>query len=319
VPDAAPHIDPAVEVSDLVVRHGDLTAVDQLSFTVASGSITALLGPNGAGKTTTVETLEGYRHPTAGTVRVLGLDPVDDHARLVPRIGVMLQEGGIQSALRPGEAVHQYAGFFDDPLDPIEVLDRVGLTERARSAFRTLSGGERQRLSLALALIGRPVVAFLDEPTAGIDPAGKRLIRSVIRELRDEGVTVVLTTHDLEEVERLADEVVIIDRGHLLAAGPPQVLMSAGGADLSFSAPPDLDVDGLASVLGVAVHEAQPGDYQVAAEGSPRLVAELTSWLADQDLPLGDLRAGRQRLEDVFLRLVADAAFDDGMRRERRR
>jgi ABC-2 type transport system ATP-binding protein len=195
--------DAAVEVDELVVRYDDVVAVDGLSFTAARGEIVALLGPNGAGKTSTVETLEGFRRPSGGSVRVLGLDPVADHARVVDRIGVMLQQGGVYTAMRPPEALRLFASYYDDPADPDELLHRVGLDAQRGTPWRHLSGGEKQRLSLALALVGRPAVAFLDEPTAGIDPAGRQTIRSLVAELRGEDVCVLLTTHDLDEGEYL--------------------------------------------------------------------------------------------------------------------
>ena len=296
---------PAVEVDGLVVRHGSATAVADVSFTVAAGEVVALLGPNGAGKTTTVETLEGYRRPSAGQVRVLGLDPVSQAPALLPRIGVMLQAGGVYPGIRPAEALHLFASFFAEPADPEALLDRVGLRHVARSTWRQLSGGEQQRLSLALALVGRPEVAFLDEPTAGVDPAGRQVIRRLVAELRDQGVAVLLTTHELEEAERSADRVVILDRGSVVAAGTPAELMtSGGGEEIRFGAPPRLDTAALAAALGVTVTEASPGEYVVVAPGTPATVAALTAWLAEHDLPLADLRAGRHTLEDVFLRLT---------------
>ncbi len=300
---------PAIEVTDLTVRYGDRVAVNGLSFQAMPGQITALLGPNGAGKTSTVETLEGYRRPTSGTVRVLGLDPVADHRQLVARIGVMLQSGGVATGMRPAEALHLSASYYDNPVNPDELLDLVGLADHRSSTWRSMSGGEQQRLSLALALIGRPDVAFLDEPTAGIDPAGRQLIRRIISELRDRGVAVLLTTHDLEEAEKLADHVVIIDHGVVLADGTPTELMRAAqGDDVRFGAPSGLDVASLGERIGAVVTEASPGEYVVASAATPAMVAAITAWLAEMDLPLADLRAGRQRLEDVFLRLTADAA-----------
>ena len=300
---------PAIEVTDLTVRYGDRVAVNGLSFQAMPGQITALLGPNGAGKTSTVETLEGYRRPTSGTVRVLGLDPVADHRQLVARIGVMLQSGGVATGMRPAEALHLSASYYDNPVNPDELLDLVGLADRRSSTWRSMSGGEQQRLSLALALIGRPDVAFLDEPTAGIDPAGRQLIRRIISELRDRGVAVLLTTHDLEEAEKLADHVVIIDHGVVLADGTPTELMRAAqGDDVRFGAPSGLDVASLGERIGAVVTEASPGEYVVASAATPAMVAAITAWLAEMNLPLADLRAGRQRLEDVFLRLTADAA-----------
>lgn len=306
----------AIEVTDLTVRYGDTVAVDGLTLRAAAGRITALLGPNGAGKTSTVEAMEGYRRPAGGSIRVLGLDPVGDHGALVRRMGVMLQAGGVYTAIRPAEVLRLFAAYYPDPEDPDTLLDRVGLGERRRTPWRHLSGGEQQRLSLALALVGRPEVAFLDEPTAGIDPAGRRLIREVIAGLRERGVTVVLTTHDLDEAERLADHVVIIDHGRLVAEGAPSVLReAAAGDEIRFGAAAGLDVDALALAVGAPVAEVTPGEYRVAGAATPAAVAALTSWLAAHDQPLADLRAGRQRLEDVFLRLTegSTATGTDGI------
>lgn len=269
---------PAIEVIDLTIRYGDRVAVDGISFEARSGEITALLGPNGAGKTSTVETLEGYRRPTGGTVRVLGLDPVRGHRDLVARIGVMLQSGGVASGMRPAEALHLFASYYDDPADPDDLLDLVGLSDVRSSTWRSLSGGEQQRLSLALALVGRPAVAFLDEPTAGIDPAGRQLIRRIVADLRSDGVAVLLTTHDLDEAEKLADHVVIIDRGVVLADGTPTDLMNAAqGEDVRFGAPTGLDVTALGDRIGAVVTETSPGEYVVAAEASPAMVAGILS------------------------------------------
>jgi len=245
-------------------------------------------------------------------VRVLGLDPFEQHAQLTRRIGVMLQQGGVYPAMRPPEALRLFAAYYDDPADPDELLTRVGLDDQRTTAWRHLSGGEQQRLSLALALVGKPEVAFLDEPTAGIDPAGRLAIRSTVAALRDDGVTVLLTTHDLDEAQRLADRVVIIDHGRLLASGTPAELMQGGpGDEVRFGAPPGLDAEGLAGAIGLAVREISPGEYRVSGPPLPATVAAITAWLAEHDLPLGDLRAGRQSLEDVFLRLTADVGPSD--------
>ncbi len=293
------------------MRYGDVIAVDRLSLSVEAGQVLALLGPNGAGKTTTVETLEGFREPAGGRVRVLGLDPVAGHDDLVPRIGVMLQSGGVHPGIRPPEALSLYAALYEEPADPGELLDRVGRGHRRKATWRQLSGGEQQRLSLALALVGRPDVAFLDEPTAGIDVSGRQLVRDVIAELRAEGVTVVLTTHDLADAEALADRVVITDQGQVVAAGTAAELTgSAGGEEIRFGAPPGLDTAALGSSLGAAVAEEAAGEYRVATAPTPSAVAALTAWLAERDLPLADLRAGRQRLEDVFLRVTSGAPPD---------
>jgi ABC-2 type transport system ATP-binding protein len=247
---------PAVDVSDLVVRYGDVTAVDGISFTAGAGHVLAVLGPNGAGKTSTIETIEGYRRPTSGTVRVLGRDPVEERAAVVPHVGVMLQSGGVYPSMGPAEALRLFASYYDDPADTSELLKRVGLTDVAKTPWRRLSGGEQQRLSLALALVGRPTVAFLDEPTAGVDPHGRLVIREIIRELRNDGVCVVLTTHELDEAERLADSVVIVDHGKVLAEGSTAELRaSGGGGDIRFGATPGLPVDELTRHLAAPVVE----------------------------------------------------------------
>lgn len=304
---------PAIDVAGLTVRYRDLVAVDGISFAAEPGEVLALLGPNGAGKTSTVEALEGYRRAAAGSVRVLGLDPIADRRALTPRIGVMLQRGGVYPGIRPAEVVRLFATYYDEPQDPAELLERVGLASRARTPFRHLSGGEQQRLSLALALVGRPEVAFLDEPTAGVDVAGRQDIRRIVRELRDGGTCVVLTTHELEDAERSADRVVIVDHGRVVASGTPAELMAAGGGEeILFAAPPGLDAAGLGGALGAPVEEVAPGEYRVRAPASPANVAALTAWLAAHDLPLADLRAGRQRLEDVFLRLTTEQGEGTG-------
>lgn len=297
---------PVIEVDGLTVRYGSATAVHNVSFTVDAGEVVALLGPNGAGKTSTVETLEGYRRPSAGTVRVLGLDPVADHDRLTPCMGVMLQSGGVYPGVRPLEMLELLAAFHDQPEDPAALLDRVGLAHRRGTTWRKLSGGEQQRLSLAMALVGRPAVAFLDEPSAGIDPSGRQLVRQIVGELRTAGVCVLVTTHDLGEAEKVADRVVIVDRGRVVANGTPAELMEcSGGEEIRFGAPPGLDTAALGKAMTAAVEEIGPGEYLVLAEPTPANVATLTTWLAEREMPLADLRAGRQRLEDVFLRLTA--------------
>ncbi len=299
---------PAIEVADLVKHYGATRAVDRISLRVEPGEVFGLLGPNGAGKTTTVETLEGYRRPDAGSVRVLGLDPFADGPRLRPRIGVMLQDGGLYQGIRPLEALRLFASYYDDADDPDRLLDLVGLREASGTIVRRLSGGQRQRLSLALCLVGRPALVFLDEPTAGMDPHARATTWRLVRELRTEGVTVVLTTHAMDEAEQLCDRVAIIDHGRVVAAGTPSELMAgAAGEQTKFSAPTGLDRAALAGALGLAadaVLEPRPGEYVVGAEATPALVAGLAVWLRDHDVTLGDLRAGRRSLEEVFLRVT---------------
>jgi len=214
----------AVEIEDLVVRYGEKTAVDGLSLTVSAGTVTAVLGPNGAGKTTTVETCEGFRRPDSGRVRVLGLDPLADHDELMPKIGVMLQEGGAWSGVRAVEMLRYVATLHTQPLDVPALVERLDLGTCGRTPYRRLSGGQKQRLSFALAIVGRPEIAFLDEPTTGLDPHGRREIWQLIRDLRDDGVTVVLTTHAMDEAEQLSDQVHVVSAGKVIASGTPDSL-----------------------------------------------------------------------------------------------
>jgi ABC-2 type transport system ATP-binding protein len=300
----------AVEVESLTITYGDVVAVDGLSFRAEAGEVTCVLGPNGAGKTSTIESLEGLRRPSLGRLSVIGLDPRRDHRSLVERIGVMLQEGGVHPGVRTLEALRHAAALYAESLDPVALVERLGLSGLERRTYRQLSGGEQRRLALALALVGRPQVAFLDEPTTGVDPAGRRVIRQAIADLRAEGVTVLLTTHDLDEAERVADRVVIIDRARLVAEGSLEEIVRgpAAGESVRFAAPPGIDTEALSTRLeGAAVAETGPGEYEVRAAPTPATVAAITAWLAERDLPLGDLRAGRQRLEDVFLRLTSGA------------
>jgi ABC-2 type transport system ATP-binding protein len=295
----------AIDCRDLVVRYGTRTAVDGLSLAAERGQVLALLGPNGAGKTSTVETLEGYRRAAAGSVRVLGLDPRRQHTALVARMGVMLQRGGVYPTLGPRRALHLFSRYYAAPADPDTLLDLLGLRPVARTPWRRLSGGEQQRLSLALALVGRPEVVFLDGPTAGVDPEGRLTIRRVIAELRADGVCVVLTTHELPEAERLADEVVIMTRGRSVARGTVEELAAAGGAPaIRFAAPPGTDTGAIAAAVGVAprdVVEERPGEYAVTGEATAGRLGALAAWLDTQGLPVSDLRAGHRSLEDVYL------------------
>jgi ABC-2 type transport system ATP-binding protein len=305
-----PSATPAIEVAELQKRYGDVRAVDGLSLTVGVGEVFGLLGPNGAGKTTTVEILEGYRRADDGAVRVLGLDPIRDGRALRPRIGVMLQEGGLYPGVKPLEVLRLFAAFYDHPADPEALLERVGLTDTHGTLVRRLSGGQQQRLSLALALIGRPSLVFLDEPTAGMDPHARATTWELIRALRDDGVTVVLTTHAMDEAEQLCDRVGIIDGGRLVTCGSPaELTLNAAGDETRFSAPPGLDRASLATALRVdraLLVEERPGEYVLATEATPALIADLAIWLREHDLRLAELRAGRRTLEEVFLLLTGD-------------
>jgi ABC-2 type transport system ATP-binding protein len=294
---------PALAVSSLVKRYGDRAVVDGLSFEVPAGTLFALLGPNGAGKTTTVECLEGYRTPDAGQVRVLGLDPVRDHAALAPRLGVMLQEGGAYQAASPREVLRLFARFHAAPADVRVLLEQMGLTAVAGQRVRTLSGGQRQRLNLALALVGRPEVALLDEPTAGMDPQARRATWGLLRDLREQGLTVLFTTHDMAEAERLADLVAVIDHGRLLALDTPAALVASTPADrVVVTTPAAIDAAGLAAAVGAAVTSEGGGRYVVAA--GPEAIAAVSAWFAARGLPLTGVSATGGGLEDVFLRLT---------------
>lgn len=298
---------PAISVKQLVRRYGERPVVDGLTFAVQRGEVFALLGPNGAGKTTTVEILEGYRPPTSGQVRVLGLDPIADARQLQPRIGVMLQDGGVAPSMRPLEALQLFASFFATPADPRQLLQLVGLEEAASTRYRALSGGQKQRLSLGLALVGRPELVFLDEPTAGMDPQARRATWEIVRSLKRNGVTVMLTTHFMEEAEQLADRVAIIDAGRLVALDAPSALGKSGGPpdELRFRAEAGLPITELATRLGgLEIGEERPGEYRVEGAIVPSLVAAVTSWLAEHGALLIELHVGRQSLEDVYLRLT---------------
>jgi ABC-2 type transport system ATP-binding protein len=298
----------AVLVDNLTISYGARTAVNAISWQAHAGQVLAVLGPNGAGKTSTIETLEGYRTPTSGSVKVLGLDPIRDARALAPRIGVMLQRNGVYLTMPPIEVVRLFAAYYEDrALNPDELVERVGLGTVAKTPWRRLSGGEQQRLSLALALVGRPEVVFLDEPTAMIDPAARGVVRDIIRELRSDGACVVLTTHDLDDAERLADNIVIIDSGVVVAQGTPAELTAAQAGDgISFTSGVGLDVGALATFLGAAVTGAG-GAFVAAVDPTPTNVARLTGWLAENGQEVGSIRAGRRSLEDVFVKLTETA------------
>jgi len=298
---------PAVEISHLVKTYGRTTAVNGLSLRAARAAVTAILGPNGAGKTTTIETCEGYRRPDGGTVRVLGLDPVTDARQLRPRVGVMLQSGGIPTAARPGEYLRVMAAFYREPIDPAVLLDRLGLAGSVRTPYRRLSGGQQQRLALAAAVIGRPELVFLDEPTAGLDPQARRATWEVITGLRASGAAVILTTHNMDEAQRLADQVCVVDHGQLVAEGTPGELTGTAG-QLRFRAEPGLDTNGLIAALppGAAAKESPAGHYivEVPDRVDPQLLAAVTAWCADHGVLAQDLRIESRTLEDVFLELT---------------
>ncbi len=302
----------AIVVDGFSKIYGSQRVVDHLSFSVRQGEIFALLGPNGAGKTTTVETLEGYRAPDEGRVRVLGCDPIHEGHALKAQIGVMLQQDGLYPALTAREVLRLFAGYFARP-QPVEaLLDRVGLTAAAKTRCRRLSGGQKRRLALAVALIGNPALVFMDEPTAGMDPQARLTTWEIIRDLKSRGVTIMLTTHLMDEAERLADRVAIIDHGRLLALDTPAQLTGAQTANIvRFVAPAGLDCAQLAALPAAQkAEEIRPGSYLIESEQIPALLAELTAWLRDQNVTLSELRVGHGSLEDLFLRLTGSEVRD---------
>lgn len=300
-------------MENLKVCYGEKVAVASLDLRVAAGEVVALLGRNGAGKTSTVETIEGYRTPTQGQVRVLGLNPAirNEHRVLASKMGVMLQNGGVYPGMCAREALKLFSAFYENPMDVDGLLEDLDLTSAARTPWRRLSGGEQQRVSLALALVGRPAVAFLDEPTAGVDPRGRLVIREKVSGLRQEGAAVLVTTHELDEADKIADRIAIMDKGRLVALGSPAELVSRSprSGQVHFSAPAGIDTASLALRVSADVRETSPGSYTVSAgcdsrgAGSGELVGALTGWLADQGLALGGLRVGAS-LEEVFLDLT---------------
>jgi ABC-2 type transport system ATP-binding protein len=301
----------ALEIDGLVKRYRGRTVVDRLSLTATAGAVTAVLGPNGAGKTTTIECCEGLRRADAGTVRVLGLDPWHDGARLRERVGVMLQDGGLPTGARAGEVLGHVAALHARPLDPHRLAAALGLEPVLGTTVRRLSGGQKQRLALALAVVGRPHLVFLDEPTAGLDPQARLAVWSLVRSLREAGVAVVLTTHLMDEAERLADHVVVLDAGRAVAQGTPAEL-TAGADVLQFFGPPGLDLAPLRAALpdGVLAGEPVPGRYVVEGRDAtlgPGAVATVTAWCASQGVLPAGLVLGRRTLEDVFLELTGRA------------
>lgn len=295
---------PALEISGLVKRYGGRSVVDGLDLVAHHGQVTAVLGPNGAGKTTTIECCEGLRDPDGGSVRVLGLDPLTDARDLRPRVGVMLQDGGLPTGVPAHEMLAHVAKMYADPRDLGELTERLGLGSFARTTVRRLSGGQRQRLALAAAIVGRPEIVFLDEPSAGMDPQTRHAVWDLVRELRDEGVAVVLTTHLMDEAEDLADHVVVVDHGRVIAQGSvPSLVSSAEDRTLRLETTPGLDLY-TALGPGFVVSEPRDGSYTVTGAVDPDAVASVTAWLAAQGALATRLTVGRRTLEDVFLDLT---------------
>jgi ABC-2 type transport system ATP-binding protein len=294
-----------IEVRDLRKTYGDIAAVDGVSFEVRQGEIFGMVGPNGAGKTTTIECIEGLRQPDGGFVRLLGLDPARDPQQVADRVGIQLQESALPPRMRAGEALQLFGSFHKQPADVAGLLDRMGLAEKRRAPFSKLSGGQKQRLSIALALVSQPEVVFFDELTTGLDPQARRSMWDLVTQIRDSGCTVVLTTHFMEEAERLCDRVLIMDHGRIVALDSPDALIGSLGAErrLILTFPPGRTPPSLGHLP--AVHRVeQVGDRLVVYGGGERFVGGVVSALEDAGIDLIDLRTEESTLEDVFLALT---------------
>ena len=291
----------AIDVTNVVVQFGALRAVDDVDFHVPYGQVTSLLGPNGAGKTTLVETLLGFRTPDGGSVRVHGLDPVRDHAEVVVRTGALLQRGGVWFPMTPLQALELTASYYDQPRDPRELIELLGLASCARTPWRRLSGGEQQRTLLALALLGRPRVLVLDEPTTAVDPEGRQVIRELIRSERDRGCALLITTHELTEAERTADHVVIMNHGRVVVQGSLDEL--AGDAVLIVETSQPVDHVELGRRLDCVVSVVEPTRLHCAVASNPARVATVNSFLDERGVTLTSLRT-RATLEERYLDLI---------------
>ena len=305
---------PIVVVEGLRKNYGALAAVDGLDLTIEAGEVIALLGPNGAGKTTTVEILEGYRKPDGGTVSVLGTDPQTGGRAFRERIGVVLQEAGFEEQFSPRELIRLHAGYYPHPRTVDEVIRLVGLEEKADARVRTLSGGQRRRLDLALGIVGDPEMLFLDEPTTGFDPSARRKAWDLVDRLRDLGATILLTTHYLDEAEHLADRVVVIDHGRIVAQGTPEQLTASAGLAtvISFRLPLNVSAGDLPPI-GEDLRLAG-NVVEVRTQSATSDVNTLAAWAVGRGIELESLTLARPSLEDVYLDLVEEPAEEEEAR-----
>ncbi|WP_370619844.1 ATP-binding cassette domain-containing protein [Mumia qirimensis] len=297
---------PAIEVRGLRKTYGPVVAVDHVDLSVSEGEIFGVLGPNGSGKSTTVECIAGLRRPDAGTVRILGLDPAKDRDAVERSVGVQLQQAGLQPKLRVREALDLFASFYDDPRDPVELADRLGLAERMDHPWRKLSGGQQQRLAIALALVGRPKVALLDELSTGLDPHSRREVWELVEEIRAEGTTVLLVTHLMEEAQHLCDRIAVVERGRVLVVDTPEGLIGRTAAPLvvSFVSAGLPDLDDLRIVTGVSDVMERSGRVQVACD-EPAVLLVL-DWLRDRAVRPDRLRITESTLDEAYLDLVSE-------------
>ncbi len=298
-------MDTAIRVTELVKQYGPLCAVDGISFDVHQGEIFGIVGPNGAGKTTAVECVEGLRRPDGGSIRVLGLDPGRDAQVLRQRIGVQLQQAALPPRIKVWEALDLFASFYQSPADWRPLLERLGLEEKRNSFVAKLSGGQRQRLFIALALVNRPELLFLDELTTGLDPQARRAMWDLVREIRDQGVTVLMTTHFMEEAEKLCDRVAIMDHGAIVALDSPANLIRALGEErrVVLGVKEELNLELLRTLPGVTRVERVNGHVTISGVGE-RLAGRVVGALEAHQVPFQDLRIEGATLEDVFLSLT---------------
>jgi ABC-2 type transport system ATP-binding protein len=297
-----------IEVTDLTKHYGDRAAVDGVSFSVEEGEIFGILGPNGAGKTTTVESIAGLRTPDAGTISVLGLDPLRDRHRLRTLVGVQLQESELPDRMTVAEAIELFASFYADPADPDAIIDDLGLTDKRDTQYRNLSGGQKQRLSIALALVGRPRIAILDELTTGLDPQARRETWQLIESIRDRGVTVILVTHLMEEAERLADRVAVIDGGRIIAIDTPAGIVSRVEAEQTLRFRPSAPIEDRLLTDLPEVKLVQRTGPLVVVTGTGNLIHAVTSVLAQHQVVANDLRVEQANLDDAYLALTSRSA-----------
>jgi ABC-2 type transport system ATP-binding protein len=294
-----------IEVTDLTKRYGDRAAVDRVSFSVEEGEIFGILGPNGAGKTTTVESIAGLRTPDSGTVRVLGLDPRRDRDRLRPLVGVQLQESELPDRMTVREALDLFAAFYEQPADPAELIADLGLEDKRDTAYRNLSGGQKQRLSIALALMGRPKIAILDELSTGLDPQARRETWQLIESIRDRGVTVLLVTHLMEEAERLADRIAVIAEGRVIALDTPAGIVSMVDAEQRLRFRPSAPIDETLLSGLPEVRRVERSGPSVVVTGTGNLLQAVTSVLARHQIVANDLRLDQANLDDAYLALTS--------------
>ncbi|WP_375001878.1 ABC transporter ATP-binding protein [Aeromicrobium sp. CTD01-1L150] len=303
-----------IEVRDLRKTYGSTVAVDRLSLDVADGEVVGVLGPNGSGKTTTVECIAGLRRPDAGSVRVDGLDPVADRRAVTTFVGVQLQQAGLQAKLTAREALELYASFYDEPADGLALAERLGIGDKLGTRYDNLSGGQKQRLAVALALIGRPRVALLDELTTGLDPRSRRGVWEVVEEARADGTTIILVTHFMEEAQHLCDRLVLISEGRIVAEGTPREIIGQTGAPTTMSFTPSSPVphEVFAAIDGVSDVRSREGD-RVELNLTDSAVLEVLEHLRTRGVRPNRLRVEDSTLDDAFLDLTAEPANIDSL------